>query len=421
MTQLHSEQAELAVLGTVLLNNGAMDALCNLEPKHFSNARLGEVWGAMLSLYATNEPIEEASVHIRLGKPPWGVSVLQNLDTKGGTVRRAESYAKTVIDAFVRRQIVAGCNDTAQLAQSPDIDATALVEQVQNMVSDAITSGFVDEPTHIKKVLQDNWNELQKGPENTTMLATGIRTIDDFTGGLARGQVTIIAARPSMGKSSMAVNLIANMGRAGRHILFTSMEDTAHFVGIRMIARAAGVRSTKLVHCDVTLDDYNAIQSGMNALAGCPIWIDDKPGRTVTNIKYTATMLQKRRGLDVLVIDHLGELTNDEKSYSSTSTNIRGLRDIAKDLNIPVVVLCQLNRAKEQDADKRPTLANLRDSGRIEEVARAVWFLHREYYYDKTKYEGTMEMIVAKATHGKTGTLELAVDFDHMAIGDASY
>jgi replicative DNA helicase len=418
---MHNEMAEKAVIGTVLLNNSAMDALLFLEPKHFHSERHSQMWGAALSLYADNNPIEETSLYTVMGKPKWALDALKDLDMRGGSTKRAEMYAKNVVDAFTRRQVAAGCNELLGTVNSPETSAEALVEQLQGVVSDAITTGLTDEPTPLSEVLASVWKELQKGPENTTLLKTGIGAVDEFTGGLARGQVTIIAARPSMGKSSMAVNLIANMGRMGKHILFTSMEDTAHFVGIRMIARSSGVKSTKLVHCDVGFDDYRNITTGLDKLSSCPIWIDEKPGRTVTNIKYTATMMKRKRGLDLLVIDHLGELTNDEKSYSSTSTNIRALRDIAKDLNIPVVVLCQLNRAKEADKDKRPTLANLRDSGRIEEVARAVWFLHREHYYDKTKDEHGLELIVAKSTHGKTGTLGLWVDFDHMDIRDAQY
>jgi replicative DNA helicase len=418
MDYTDTSESESAIIGTILTNNSVLDKVMYLEQKHFSNAALGRIYNAASELRLKNEPIDNVSLYNHMGREKWVLERFDSIKFMGGSSATAASYAKSIVDAHTRRSIVLGCTNVAEMAKDGSTPTDELLTRTQEFISDAIVGAADEEPELLRSIIDGCVKELAKGKETEKLLKTGIQSLDWFTGGISSGLVTIIAARPAMGKSTMAINLITNIGNMGKNVLFTSMEDTAHFIGLRMLSRFSGINSSKLVQSEASATDMENIGNARGMLPSGTVWIDDKPGRTASNIRYTAAMLQKKHGLDLLVIDHLGELTNDEKSYSSTSANIRSLRDIAKQLNIPVVVLCQLNRSKENEKDKRPTLSSLRDSGRIEEVARSVWFLHREHYYNNEAPEDLLEVIVAKSSHGRTGRVKLSIDLPHMTIGE---
>jgi replicative DNA helicase len=419
MDRLYNEPAEYSLLGCILINNKMMVEVSHIEPHMFSCNELQRLWKCAGVLWEKGEPINEFTLFNGCNCERWIVDTVGQAVQSTSTSTTATQYADVIAEAYKRRSFAKSLMDAYGAVKNGDGVDTVAAEinaSILNIIGD-------DKSTiaTLKEITQEALSSLQNKPEKPPLIPTGIDEVDRITGGVARGQITVVAARPSMGKTTFAINMLSNMGRRSVRVLLASMEDTAYFIGLRVLARFGGVNSARLVKGDVDKADFSNLIDGINQVDGSTVWIDDKPGQSAASIKYTCCKMALSSGLDVLFVDHLGELTNDAESYSSTSANIRALRDIAKQYNIAVVVLCQLNRSREQSSDPRPQLSSLRDSGRIEEVARNVWFLHRESYYKDDADESELELRIAKSSHGRTGFLKLRVDFEKMTIESEGY
>jgi replicative DNA helicase len=410
-----SSQQELCVIGTLLTHPKGFDLCSNLSRSHFENDNLGELYDTMHWLQSNGLPVDAVSIAERMNRPDWLSAAISRAQEHVSTRAAIEHHANGVIEQAVRRQIRSALIKISERVKT-DNDIESVITFANETLSEAMQGVDTGDPERLGNVLSEVMSAIETG-KTDELIPTGIKAIDEMTGGIAKNLCTIIAGRPAMGKSCMGVNLVANLGKQGYKCLMVSLEDTSHHSGMRMLSRKTGISSTDIIQNRLDAGLYPSMNEAIREMDKYNVWLDDKPGRTVNTIRHMAIRLKRRHGLDCLFVDHLGELTNDGDAYASTSANIRALRDIAKDLKIAVVVLGQLKRANVHQADKRPTLTDLRDSGRIEEVARSIWFLHRPNYYDETADENDLQLIIAKSTHGKCGSVSLYVDLNTMTVG----
>jgi replicative DNA helicase len=229
--------------------------------------------------------------------------------------------------------------------------------------------------------------------------------------------VTVIAGRPGMGKSAFLLNVGFNAAKAGRRVLFFSLEDTRFVAALRLLARLADMDLQALTLRRVREDHWRRLTDGAAAAYGLPLWVEDTAGLTTQQMHRIAAAHQAKHGLDLVIVDHLDEAGDNtgENETANTSARARGLRNLAKNLHVPMLLAHQLNRDLEKRADKRPQLSDLRQSGVVEAVARAVWFLYRPFVYSgDTNEEHVLELIVAKTNHGRPGTIRLWCDMSRM-------
>lgn len=385
-----------------------------LEPEHFFYVQTQEVWRGMLALIDGNHTMTATAVAVGIGGSKGKEWVTDILETEpeeswlavargvaaGAMLRRIEQAGRAIVDAAKN-----GC------------DAVAVADTAMSLLDGALDSSAKRDLKQLSAVMAESVEACKTGRAPVHLVPCGIGPLDDCTGGFPAGLVTVIAARPSMGKSAFVLNCIANIANAGRKVLFASIEDTADRVSTRVLSRFGGVDSERLAQGrKLDIVEIERLQHALTTVAANNVWIDDSPGQSVASISRVAKRLANKGNCDILFVDHLGELTNDDKAYASTSANVRALASLAKRLNIPVVLVVQLSRAVEQRVDKTPMLSDLRDSGRIEEVARNVWLLFRPAYYDAAQDPHSLIVIVAKATHGRTGRKTLDIDLSRMAI-----
>ena len=405
--------SELAVLAGLLIHPDRIAAHADLRPEHFERAEYGRYYRIMLQQVQTGVVPDAATVYLSSGSEQWAMSVAREIADPAAYSGNVDRHVRAVIDGAIRRRIIAAAREIASLADSDRPIATVssdAIEALQRATDGVVATG----PRHLDDVVGEVVASAGSESSQRAMVATGIVGVDATTGGLPRGLVTILAARPSMGKSCVALNMVANMAQRGARCLLCSLEDTAHHVGSRMLARATG-RDVGPISRGAD-GDVAALAAGAESLRGLPVWIDDRPGRDVAAIRYLATLHRQQHGLDVLIVDHAGELTDDAHAYASASANMRKIRDIAKELDCAALVLNQMNRQAAGREDKRPVLTDLRDSGKIEEIARNIWFLYRPAYYDQSADRTLLEIIVAKASHGRTGTIRCRIDLQKMEV-----
>jgi replicative DNA helicase len=251
-------------------------------------------------------------------------------------------------------------------------------------------------------------------------LPTGFVGFDDMTGGLEPGQLVIVAARPSVGKTVLGCNIAAHVAAGGSPVLFFTLEMTRREIAARILAARSGVPVSEMRAGTRERDDWDQMNTAVASSASWKLFIDDSPAVSVAYVRAKARRIQRTHGLGLLVIDYLGLMrgTGDNRAQEVGSIS-RGLKALAKELKVPVVALAQLNRASEGRLDRRPTLADLRDSGEIEQDADIVAMLHRESMHrEAPEWEGLAQLLIRKNRNGPTGECLLALDGPRMRFTD---
>jgi replicative DNA helicase len=411
---LHNETAELSVIGCLLIDEESRYHCAELMGMHFFDQSCRKYYETILSMIEDGQPLDPVQIASRFKGERWAIDMYTRATDTVSTSKAMEYHVSEVMDAYKRRRFVGACSIASEDART-GADLGDVLSSYQNELS-----GVVGDSGTLRSgadVAADFWRGLESG-KTEDFIKTGIPSLDFRTGGLERGLITVVAARPSMGKSAFAVNLIANIARSGKKVQMSSLEDLSRSVMGRMAARAADVDSMDIHFNRCNREQIKRILDAMNDLPLDSFWIDDGPGQSVGKIRAAATVAKMKHNIDVLIVDHLGILTDDRDEYNSVSENIRGFCEIAKELDIAVVVLHQLNRDLERRDDKRPRLSDLRGSGKIEEFTRTVLMLYRDAVYNRAAPEDELEVIVAKSTHGRTGIVKLAINLSRMAIGD---
>lgn len=397
---LHNEAAEQALLGAVLVNNRALDRVSGfLRADHFMSAVHGRIYDAARRLIESGR--EASSITLRAffdGDPDLGAvgggSYLVDLEANTVTVVNVEDFGRAVLDAYLRRQMVEIAEEVVQRATRPDPDApvAALVREMEARVyavgeaSDGGAASLATEREAVDLALTDTQIAYKAGGASVG-LSTGLIDLDGMIGGLEPGQLVVLAARPGMGKTALGAGTIAlSAARAGTPVDIYSLEMTRKQVARRHLAALTGVPAQAQKSGRLTDADWAKLIEAQQELARLPIMIDDRAAVSVSYVRAEARRRRRRFRTGLIIVDHLHLMSFDGGGREANATLeigriTAGLKACAKELDVPVVLLCQLNRATEGREDKRPTKADLRQSGAIEEDADVIAFLYREHYY----------------------------------------
>ncbi len=416
-------QAEAAVLGAVLIDRGteAIEAASALRPSAFYYPANRQIYKAMIDLYEAGEAIDMVTLTQQLvqGKAIeriGGVEYLSQIAKSVPTEANAEHYVRIVRELHIRRQIIEAAHEQEQLAiEGGDVsDIVSKIQRLAAALSDEATSK--QEFIPIREVLMDVFDEIEtlnEDPErNAIGIPSGFTELDRMTAGFQKTDLIILAARPSVGKTAFALNVAKNVAiRSGETVALFSLEMSTKQLTKRMIVAEAGFESEKMRTGRMEDDDWQKFTIAASTLSDAPIYIDDTVGMTVHDIRSKCRKLKKEKGLGMIIIDYLQLIAGRAKSENrqqEVSEISRTLKQIAKELDVPVIALSQLSRGVEQRQDKRPMMSDLRESGSIEQDADIVAFLYRDDYYNAdTEKKNIVEVILAKQRNGPVGTVEL--------------
>jgi replicative DNA helicase len=426
----HSVEAERSVLGGVLLDNEVLSDLSGrLQPQDFFRRAHARIWQAMLDLGAENRPVDLVTLTERLKEQNLlddvgGLEYLAGLDTDVPTAAHAEQYARIVRDRAVLRRLVQAAESILSEGMAGPGDLRDFIDEAESRVFQITQEQDERQLTPLKEVALRVFGILEQRFESRseiTGVPTGYIDLDKITAGLQRGDLIILAARPSMGKTAFALNLCANAALHGEKakVAIFSLEMSTDSLVMRMLSSEARVRADQLRTGQLSASAWPKLAAGAASLSEADIYIDDTPAISLNEVRSKARRMKAKVGLDLIVVDYL-QLMRGPKSDSreqEISSISRGLKGLAKDLDVPVIALSQLNRSLERRENKRPQLSDLRESGAIEQDADVIMFIHREDRYrqgaepSEGEKDGVAEIIIAKQRNGPTGTIEL-VFFD---------
>jgi replicative DNA helicase len=414
--------AEQSVLGSMLINNNAILKVVEIiSPDSFYRDAHRYIYEAMLTLFERNEPIDSLSVTETLradGKlDAIGGSVyIADLINCVPTAANVEYYAKIVeAKAILRRLIDIGTRIVGDAFDEPE-DVIGLLDSAEKAIFDVALkkarSGFHNVAGVLKSVL-DKIESIYGKTEKITGIPSGYPDLDAYTAGFQNSDLIIIAARPAVGKTALALNMAQNM--AINHkipVAIFSLEMSKEQLGQRMLCSEAEIDAQKLKTANLPDQGWKRLTKALSRLSEAQIFIDDTAAITATEIRAKARRLKLERGVGLVIIDYLQLMQSGrhrvENRVQEVSEIARSLKTLARELDVPVIAISQLSRAIEQRSDRRPLLSDLRESGEIEQTADLVIFIHREDYYNPKSSKGNVaEIIIAKQRNGPVGSVEL--------------
>ena len=417
--------AERSTLGSILLDPSVWPTVSSIiSESDLIDARHRILWRACQALLDKGLPIDLTTIcnelDLRGEKAKCGGALyLGGLGDEVATSVHAEHYARQVKEQSIQRRLRAsGAAIAADKSESVDDALTAAFDSVSSLVTEH--HGQRSQIRPIRETIDAACDEAVSLEAPRGVVKTGIASVDAMTGGLWPGLLTVCAARTSMGKSMFAVaNVAVNAALAGRKILLLTLEDTARFVQWRILSRLAKVPLDRIVRRALSDEQRHELNAKRELIGALPLWIDDSSHAKPEQIRQAAVNQINKTGCDLLIIDRLSfVIARGHSPYERTTEAVSQIAQIAKDLNIPVLLLHQLSRATLQNKGYVPTLGDLRDSGEIEQSARQILFLHRPYYYDRTENPFEFWVIVAKNSHGQTGTLKVSCLLENMYVYD---
>jgi replicative DNA helicase len=416
-------EAEETVLGAMMLSPGAIGAVSEvLSAQDFYRESHGKIYLAALALYAKGEPVDAITLVDSLEErgdleDVGGRARIHELATIVPATANAAHYARIVREMAVLRGLIRAGSEIASLGWDRPGETLELVDQAEQIVFNLSQSRVDSEFTHIEALLKESFEritQLYEAGAEVTGIPSGFRDLDRLTSGFQEGNLIIIAARPSMGKSALGLCIAANL--AVRHevpvALFT-LEMSKAEVTQRLMCSEAKVESQRLRTGKLGPDDWPRLTAACDKLARAPVYVDDTGSITMMGIRSKARRLKTREpNLGLIIVDYLQLMTSDssyENRVQEVSQISRQLKLLARDLNVPILAMSQLSRAVEQRQDKRPILSDLRESGSIEQDADLVVFVYRdEYYNDESEHQGLAEIILAKHRNGPTDSVKLS-------------
>ena len=414
-------ESEQSVLGSILLDKEAMISVSEtLVPEDFYKEAHKVIYESMLKLYNSQSEIDLITLTDELRDQGYlddigGIAYITSLSTVVPTTSNIKYYVNIVKEKSISRQLISAANDIINLGYDGSAKVEYVLENAEKKIFDISQERATNDFQPINQVISEALSMLEKLYEeknDVTGLTTGFRDLNKKINGLQRSDLLLIAARPAMGKTAFALNLVQNAALKGdASVAVFSLEMSKEQLVQRMIASQSTVELKKIKTGTLADNDWPRITDGMAILSGAKIHIDDTPGIKISELRSKCRKLKIEKGLDLVLIDYLqlmeGEGQNESRQQEIAKIS-RSLKILAKELDCPVVALSQLSRAPEQRADHRPMLSDLRESGSIEQDADIVMFLYRdEYYNPDTEKKNIGEVIVAKNRHGETGTVEL--------------
>lgn len=418
----HDIEAEQAVIGSMLTDKDAvMLATEKLRPDSFYRDDNKAIFEAIVNLYNKSEPIDLITVKDELISMDFfdkigGMEYLALLPDKVPTTSNVEKYINIVQEKAVLRNLIKTANEIIELGYDQTEDVEDIMNGAEKKIFDLLQDKNNSEYSPIKDVLIENFaklEELYNQKKRITGVPTGFTDLDYLTAGLHGSDLILVAARPAMGKSAFALNIATHAAlKANTPVAIFNLEMSKEQLVDRIICSEAMVDSNKIRTGKLDEEDWNKLAGVIGPLSEANIFIDDTPGISVMEIRTRCRKLKIEKNIGLIIIDYLQLVQGNNKRNSSREQEIaeisRSLKMLAKELNVPVVALSQLSRAVEQRADHRPMLADLRESGSIEQDADIVMFLYRDDYYNKESEEKDItEVMIAKHRSGPTGNAKL--------------
>ena len=417
----YDEQAEASVLGAMLLDKSAITTaveIIHAEDFYYDSHKA--IFEGILRLYNKNEPADMITLSDFLKKngqleAVGGYTYLGRLTSGAGDVSNKEAYANIIKEKSTLRALIRAGSEIVEDSYRDDDEVGAIIEKAEKSIFDITQDNQRGGLMNMENVMVTTFEVMQKRSENKgglTGLTTGFIDLDRKTSGMQKADLVLLAARPSMGKTALMVNISTNAAlKANATVAMFSLEMSRNQLSQRILSSLSHVDLMKIISGDLTTEEWSKVIETMTYMNEMAIYIDDTAGITPLEVKAKCRRLKAEKGLDLVVIDYLqlmevgGRAESRQQEISAISRQLKG---IAKELDVPVIALSQLSRAPEMRADHRPILSDLRESGAIEQDADIVMFLYRdEYYNPDTEKQGLGELIIAKHRNGPTGTVEL--------------
>jgi replicative DNA helicase len=416
--------AEVSLLGSILIEDDVITTIADrINQGDFYDKRHGTIYAAMLKLYEQHKPVDLLTLSSALKdtgdlETVGGSSYLTELTNAVPTAAHAEHYGDIVAEKSMRRKLIKASEDIVNLSFTEGSSSVQeILEEAEKRLFAVSQRSTKQDLISIDQILAegfDRLDELHKNKGRLRGVRTGWRDLDNKTAGLQRSDLIILAARPAMGKTAFVLNLAQNVGlNEKQSVLFFSLEMGKDQLVDRMLASESGVDAWNIRTGNLSDEDFEKLGQAMGALSEAPIYIDDTPGITVLEMRTKARREAQKHPLGLIVIDYLQLMSssrggNDFNRVQEVSEISRGLKLIARELNVPVIALSQLSRSVESRSPQIPQLSDLRESGSIEQDADIVAFLYREDYYNpETDRQHITDLILAKHRNGPTGRIEL--------------
>lgn len=428
-------EAEMGVIGSILLMPEVCDEIASLKADDFYDDANRKIYHQLREMHDTGEKIDVTLLVARLRtagdyEKIGGAPYLARLSGAVPNAAHAVFYSSIVMEKAVYRKLIESSTDILRDAYDQNSTAKELCAQAEQKVF-AIMDGRGGQSVHsISDVLHQAMDRMEARLRDEYVdggAETGLSRFDEMTGGLHNGELIILAARPSMGKTALAMNIAEHVSIEQRApVLFVSLEMSGIELADRMLCSLARVNGHRLRNGTISGDDRMRLVNKANEISQAPLFVDDSPSRTVSEIAAAARRIKRREdALGMIVIDYL-QLIEPDNSRDPRQEQVakiaRRLKGVARELEVPLLCLSQLNRQAEDSKDHKPKLSHLRESGAIEQDADVVMFVHREEYYhrgeDRAQYAGQAEIIIAKQRNGPVGDVELTWEADFTRFSD---
>ena len=414
-----SLEAEESILSAILVDNDTLlEVLEILSPEDFYRSAHQKIFSAISELFSRNEPVDLVTLtnilreHARL-EEIGGAAYLANLVDTVPLAVNAQYYAKIVYDKACLRRLIEKSNSIAKRCFEDRGDVDSVIDFAESSIFEISENKIRPTFYPIGKIIESNIDVLEERQGNralVTGVATGFTKLDELTAGFQKSDLVILAGRPGMGKTALALNIAKNAAvDANIPVAIFSLEMSKEQLSLRMLSSEARIDSSRLRRGFISQDDWIKITDSAGVLSQAPIFIDDSPNITALEIRAKSRRLKMEKDIGLIIIDYL-QLMKSRASAERRDLEIseisRSLKALAKELDLPVVALSQLNRKLEERSDKRPQLADLRESGALEQDADVVAFLYRDELYNRDENnpnKGKAELIVSKQRNGPTG------------------
>ena len=434
----HNLEAEESLLGAMLLSSDAITAAVEsgVQADDFYLKRHCRIFEAIMTLHGAGDPVDPVTVAEALRAAALldeigGRSVILQIQVATPASANAAHYARIVADLALLRRLIGVAGRVAELGYDTPDDVAETLDTAETLIFEVAERRITDSLTGISEALQDTLSNIEAlyGNENPVIgVPTGYKDLDALLLGLQPSNLVIVAARPAMGKTSFALGAARNVATAThRPVLFFSLEMGELELTKRLLAVEAGVESQKLWTGDLKDPEWSRLSNAVGRLGNTPLYIDDNPNTTVMEMRAKARRIRARHGdIGLIVVDYLQLMSGSgprraENRQVEVSEMSRGLKILARELECPVMALSQLNRQVEYRTDKRPMLADLRESGGLEQDADVVTFIYRdEVYNPESDQRGLAEIIVAKHRNGPTGAVRLVFRPQYAEFRDAA-
>ncbi len=424
-----NSEAEASLLGALLIDSDAIVKIADsVNPDDFYDPRHRRIYEAIKQLYEHHDAIDVLTLTDRLKnnghlESVGGASYLTELTNFVPTASHVEQYADIVAQKALRRRLIAASKDISGLGYDESKQLRELIEEAETRLFEVSQQHIGQNVISLEAILAESFDrldDLHKDKQKIRGIPTGFKDVDEKLAGFQRSDLVILAARPSMGKTALALNFAHNVAvQASQPVLIFSLEMSKEQLVDRLLSMESGVDAWALRTGNLTDADFEKIGHAMGTLSEAPIFIDDSPGITVSDLRTKARREAHQRPLGLIIVDYLQLMSGghrfggDSNRVQEISEISRGLKGIARELNVPVLALSQLSRSVESRSPQIPQLADLRESGSIEQDADVVAFIYREEYYNpETDRKKMTDIFIKKHRNGPTGALELYFDND---------